>query len=133
MDKAVTADTAELIERISAWLWVLIAFAGLVLRVRRLWILSHLSYTDEKDQRYLRTVIGSSILRGAVKLILFFGGSLALWSNPTVPAGAMGALFWMWRGGVIAALLLLLIEDIRVDVMRHYLGEREVLRRGGLA
>jgi uncharacterized membrane protein len=129
----VTGDVGELIERISAWLWVLVALAGLVLRVRRLWILSHLTYTDEKDQRYLRTVIGSSILRGIVKLILCFGGVLAVWSDPTVPLGAMEPLFWLWRGGVITALVLLLIEDVRVDVTRRYLGERESVRRGGAA
>jgi hypothetical protein len=120
----------ETFERISAVLWVLIAAAGLLIRIRRLWILSRLVYSDPKDQAYLRTVIVSSVLRGIVKLILLVGGLLALSTNPTVPDGNTGIVFWIWRSGLVIALILLLVEDLQVDQIRRRLGTLETIRRG---
>ncbi len=126
-------EMAEAMERVTAYLWVAVSLLGLVLRIRRLWILSKLSYDDPRDRDYLATVVGSSILRLVVKCLLLFGGVLAVWLDPSVPAEGQGVLFWIWRVGAISIPVLLLIEDVRVDRMRRRLGFLGSIRRGGAA
>lgn len=112
-------------ERITAILWVLTAVAGLALRVRRLFILYSFHCTDLDDIAYHHSVIRSSWLRFVVKSIFLMGGTLAVWTNPNVPFFPADYLFWFWRGGILVALLLLLIEDMNVDRMRRLLGTLE--------
>ena len=113
---------AELIERTTAVLWVLLAVAGCSLRIRRLRILHTFTCTDPADIRYHRSVIRSSFYRLAVKVILLFGGTLAWWLDPPVPAPPADFLFWGWRGGMLVVLTLLLVEDLQVDRVRRLLG-----------
>lgn len=116
---------AESVERITAILWVLLAVAGCSLRVRRLRILYTFTCDDPTDRRYHHSVIRSSFYRLAVKFILLMGGVLAWWLDPTVPVAPVTELFWGWRFGMLAVLLLLLIEDLNVDRMRRLLGTLE--------
>ncbi len=126
-------ETVEVLERATAYLTVVASLLGLGLRIRRLWILSRLSYDDPKDRDYLQTVVGSSILRFFVKLIILAGGCLMVWLDPPVPAAGPGVLFWIWRLGFMSLPILLLAEDVRVDQMRRRLGLPGSLRRGGAA
>lgn len=121
---------AELLERLTAFLWLGTSMLGLAFRIWRLRTLLSLSYTDPKDVAYLRTVIRSSWLRGAVKIILIVGALLAIRLNPTVPEGEAGILFWIWRVGLDIVPILLLAEDLGVDAIRRRLGNREWIRRG---
>lgn len=111
-----------MLERLTAVLWVTVATIGLLIRTRRLILLGGLSYDDPDDQAYLHAVRRSSVLRWFVKLILLIGGTLAFWANPIAPSGDIGVMFWLWRGGIVIALILLAAEDVNVDLIRRRLG-----------
>ncbi len=126
-------ETVEVIERLSAWIWLLLAVIGLVIRSRRLWILHQWTYDDPDDQRYLRGVIRSSWLRWGVKFTLLLGGLLAVTQGalaytvaPGLPIGDLATLFWAWRTCVIVVLILLTIEDLNVEQLRTNLGRGHV-------
>lgn len=113
---------AEVCERLTALLWMLLAFGGILLRLRRLAILYAFECTDEWDRRYHRSVIRSSWLRLSVKIVFLLGGALAWKVNPAVPASPDDLFFWCWRGGILVILTVLLTEDLNVDRMRRLLG-----------
>jgi hypothetical protein len=116
---------AEVAERITAALWIILAVAGISLRIRRLRILRAFTCTDPSDRRYHRSVIRSSCYRLAVKVILLFGGVLIWWLDPSVPVSPIDWLFWAWRLGMLGVLVLLLVEDLNVDRVRRLLGTLE--------
>lgn len=116
---------AEVVERVTAALWVLLAVAGISLRIRRLRILRAFTCDDPADRRYHQSVIRSSYYRLGAKVILLFGGALAWWVDPVVPESAVVWLFWGWRLGMLGVLILLLIEDLNVDRVRRLLGTLE--------
>lgn len=113
---------AEMIERMTAFCWIVLAVGGIVLRLRRLAILYSFRCTDPWDVRYHHSVIRSSWLRLAVKIVFLLGGGLAYWLDPSVPAPPADAFFWCWRVGILLILMVLLTEDLNVERMRRMLG-----------
>ncbi len=103
---------AHMIERLTAYAWVTVALLGICARSWRLWVLYRIEPKTDGERRYLRNVIRSSYFRFAVKTTLLVGGLQAAFGF--VPGG-----FWIWRFGVVIALLLLLLEDLNVTLSRR--------------
>lgn len=106
---------AHTVERVTAYLWVLLALCGIVARTGRLWVLCHIEPKTPEDRRYLQSVLRSSYFRFLVKAVLLIGGLQAAFGF--FPGG-----FWIWRGGICVALALLLIEDLNVTLSRSGIG-----------
>lgn len=102
---------------LTASLWLALAAAGVVLRVRRSIRLSRIILLDPvhpRDAEYLASVKRSTYLRMGVKVVFLIGALVALLQVPW--------LWPAWRIGVIAALTMMLMETYSVDHVRERLG-----------
>lgn len=101
----------------TAALWFLLAALGIVLRVRRLLRLRQIvlvAPVDPRDAAYLASVKLSTVLRLGVKVVFLIGAC--------IPLFGLFDLWWVWRVGVVVALLFMLTETANVDAVRARLG-----------
>ena len=111
-----TLDWPLLVNRGTALVWVLLAAVGVLRRVRRLYRLNRIvlpTPLEPEDADYLASVKRSTYLRLGVKLVLLFGGLVALFQ--------LTDLYLVWRIAIIAALVLMNAETGSVDGVRHRL------------
>lgn len=110
-------DLRAWFDLVTATLWFLLAFAGIVLRVRRLVKLHRIVLVEPVDPRdvdYLDSVIRSTCLRLGVKFVFLVGAMIPLF-------GLMD-LWAVWRIGIVVALICMLAETVSVDHVRDRLG-----------
>lgn len=103
----------------TAALWFLLASAGVLARLRRIWVLHRVQLVEPihpGDREYLRTITRSGYLRLLVKLVFLTGALIALFGLP---------LFGLWRVGIVVALACLILETSNTDRVRGQLARSE--------
>lgn len=106
---------------VTAWLWLILSAAGVLLRVRRLIRLHRIvlpAPVNQADADYLAAVKRSTYLRLFVKCVFLMGALIAVFGATT--------LWPLWRIGIIAALAFMLSETLNVDLVRGRLGRSPV-------
>ena len=108
----------SLFDLITAAIWFVLAALGIVLRCRRMLRLRRIVLVEPVDQRdanYLTSIRRSTYLRMLVKFVFLIGAMIALFG--------LSWLWPIWRIGIVAALVFMLLETMSVDMIRDRLGK----------
>ena len=118
MGAAPQVTDRSLFDLITAALWFTLAALGIALRCRRMLRLRQIVLVEPVDQRdadYLASIRRSTYLRMLVKFVFLVGALIALFG--------LTWLWPIWRIGIVAALVFMLLETMSVDMIRDRLGK----------